>query len=141
MRRGRVKREERRRLLAQVPLFAGCSEAELGHVVAITAEESFDTGAAVVLEGEDGWDFFILVEGEAEVRHAGRRINVMGPGEFFGEIALVAEVPRTATVVASSPLLVLTIRAYDFTELLDEQPAIARKVLRALGERLAASSG
>lgn len=141
MRRGRVKREARLRLLGAVPLFAGCSQADLRHVAAITAEESFDAGAAVVVEGELGWDFFVIVDGEAEVRLGRRSVNVLGPGDFFGEIALVSDRPRTATIVALTPLLVLTIREYDFTELLDEQPAIARKVLRALGERLAADGG
>ncbi len=141
MRRGRVKRDARLRLLGTVPLFAGCSKTDLGRLAAITAEASYDAGAGVILEGDEGCDFFVLVEGEAEVRRGRRSVNVMGPGDFFGEIALVSDVPRTATIVALTPLVVLTIREDDFTRLLDEQPAIARKVLRALGERLAANAG
>jgi CRP/FNR family cyclic AMP-dependent transcriptional regulator len=141
MRRGRVKREAKLQLLGDVPLFAGCSKAELRWIAGITGEESFEPGADVVREGDVGWDFFVIVEGEATVRRGARKVNAIGPGDFFGEIALVTEVTRTATVVAATPLLVLTIVEMDFRELLLEQPSIAQKVLRSLGERVAADAG
>lgn len=141
MRRGKVKREAKLLLLGDVPLFAGCSKADLRWLAGITSEETYEAGAAVVREGELGLDFFVIVEGEAEVRHRGRDVRHLGPGDFFGEIALVAEVPRTATVVALTPLLVLTIVDIDFQDLLLEEPKIARKVLLSLGQRVAADGG
>ena len=140
MRRGRVRREAKLELLGGVPLFAGCSKSELRWVAGISTEESFEAGAEVIREGEMGWDFFVIVEGQAEVRRKRRKVGTMGPGDFFGEIALVADMPRTATIVASTDLLVLTITDVDFRELVLDQPKIAQKVLRSLGARIAADS-
>jgi CRP-like cAMP-binding protein len=140
MRRGRVRREAKLELLGGVPLFAGCSKGELRWVSGISTEETFEAGAEVIREGELGWDFFVIVEGQAEVRRKRRKVSTMGPGDFFGEIALVADMPRTATIVASTDLLVLTITDVDFRELVLDQPKIAQKVLRSLGARIAADS-
>lgn len=140
MRRGRVRREAKLQLLGGVPLFAGCSKADLRWLAGITAEEAFEAGADVVREGDVGWDFFVIVEGQAEVRRGRRSVRVLGPGDFFGEVALVTDVPRTATIVALSDLLVLTIADTDFHELLLEQPSISRKVLFSLGQRVAADA-
>lgn len=141
MRRGRVRREAKLQLLGGVPLFAGCSKADLRWLAGISEEASFEARADVVREGDVGWDFFVIVEGQAEVRRGRRSVRVLGPGEFFGEVALVTDVPRTATIVALSGLLVLTIADTDFHQLLLEQPAISRKVLFSLGQRVAADAG
>ena len=140
MRRGKVRRDAKLQLLGGVPLFAGCSKADLRWVAGATAEESFAAGAEVIREGEQGFDFFVIAEGEADVRRSGRKVGTMGPGEVFGEIALVADVPRTATIVARTDLVVLTISDIDFRELVVDQPSIARNVLRSLGERIAADA-
>jgi CRP-like cAMP-binding protein len=78
----------------------------------------------------------VLVEGSADVRRRGRKINVMGPGDFFGEIALVADRPRTATVVATSDVRALVITARSFQRLMREMPEIQSKVLAAVVARL-----
>ena len=140
MRRGKVKRDAKLQLLAGVPLFAGCSKADLRWVAGATGEEAFAAGDEVIREGEPGFDFFVIAEGEADVRRAGRKVSSMGPGEFFGEIALVADVPRTATIVARTDLVLLTITDLDFRDLVMDQPSIARNVLRSLGERIAADA-
>jgi len=140
MRRGKVKRDAKLQLLAGVPLFAGCSKADLRWVAGATGEEVFAAGDEVIREGEPGFDFFVIAEGEADVRRAGRKVSSMGPGEFFGEIALVADVPRTATIVARTDLVLLTITDLDFRDLVMDQPSIARNVLRSLGERIAADA-
>jgi CRP/FNR family cyclic AMP-dependent transcriptional regulator len=140
MRRGRVRRDAKLELLGAVPLFAGCSKSELRWVAGITTEEDFEAGAEVIREGELGWDFFVIVEGTADVRRKKRKVGTMGPGDFFGEIALVADSPRTATIVATTDLLALSITDVDFRELVLDQPSIAQKVLRSLGERIAADA-
>lgn len=140
MRRGRVKRDAKLQLLGGVPLFAGCSKRDLRWVVGATGEEVFAAGDEVIREGEPGFEFFVIAEGEADVRRAGRRVRSMGPRDFFGEIALVADVPRTATVVARTNLVLLTITDLDFRDLVMDQPSIARNVLRSLGERIAADA-
>ena len=79
----------------------------------------------------------MLVEGTAEVRKANRRVNMLGPGDFFGEISLIRHTPRTATVVATSPVRTLVITERSFRALLEHQPGIQTKVMSALAARLA----
>jgi CRP-like cAMP-binding protein len=88
-------------------------------------------------QGSRGREFFVLLEGEADVTKDGRSINKLGPGDFFGEIALVSDSPRTATVTATSPVRALVITDRSFKRLLDDQPEFQRKVLVELAERLA----
>ena len=124
-------------LLKRVPLFSGMSKKGLGEVAKIADEIDLPEGKELIREGEPGRQFFILLGGKAEVRRKGRRINVLGAGDFFGEIALIAHTPRTATVTSTTDVELLVITAQSFRTLLDHQPAIANKVLAALAERLA----
>jgi CRP-like cAMP-binding protein len=126
-------------LIGQVGLFAGCSKAELGRIAAAADELSLPAGAALMREGERGREFVVIVEGEVEVQKGGRRLRAMGPGEFAGEIALVADVPRTATVTATTPVRLLVLSDHAFQRLIRETPSIASKVLAVLGERLHAT--
>jgi protein phosphatase len=123
-------------LLREVPLFSRLSKSELRRVAAVADEVDVDPGRTLTRQGDRGRQFLVLVEGEATVVRNGRRVNHLGPGDFFGEIALIAGMPRTATVTADTPahLLVLTDRA--FRRLLADSPSVAIKVLEALGERL-----
>ena len=127
-------------LLRDVPLFAQCSKRELGQLALVTDEVDVDPETVLITEGDRGREFFVLVGGAADVRRKGRRVNTMGPGDFFGEIALLADRPRTATVTTTAPthLLVLTDRA--FRRLLKDLPSIQLKVLTALAERLPAEA-
>ena len=123
-------------LLRRVPLFSRCSGRELTRIAAVADELDMPEGRALTREGQPGREFVVLVDGSAEVRRKGRRVNTLGPGDFLGEIALLADRPRTATVTttAQSRLLVLTGR--DFRALLRELPALQGKVLEAFAERL-----
>jgi CRP-like cAMP-binding protein len=123
-----------------VPLFARASKSELAEVAKLADEIDFGPGKELIREGETGREFFVLLDGTADVRRNGRKIRTLGPGDFFGEIALVANTPRTATVVTSSEVELLVITARSFKMLLDHQPQLANKVLTALAERLAPSS-
>jgi CRP/FNR family transcriptional regulator, cyclic AMP receptor protein len=127
-------------LLREVPLFSGCSKRELADVADLADELSVPAGTALMREGERGREFVILVEGTVKVTRKGRKIAELGDGDFVGEIALVADVPRTATVVSASPLRILVIADRAFQRLLRQQPALAAKVMHSLGARLAGLS-
>jgi CRP/FNR family cyclic AMP-dependent transcriptional regulator len=132
-----LRRNEKVELIKKVPLFAGCSKGELEEIAHIADEIDLNEGKEMTHEGSRGREFFVLLEGSADVTKDGRSINTLGSGDFFGEIALVSDSPRTATVTATSPVRALVITDRSFRRLLDEQPEIQRKVLMALAERLA----
>ncbi len=123
-------------LIRNVPLFAECSRRELAEVASIADEIDLPAGKEMTHEGGPGREFFVLIDGEAAVTKRNRRINRMGPGDFFGEIALLRDTPRTATVVAETPVRALVITARNFRTLLDHSPQIQGKVLSALAARL-----
>lgn len=125
------------RALAKVPLFAGCSDADLRDIAALAHLLSFEDGSIIVPEGEEGLGFYLILSGEATVVQAGREINRMGTGQFFGEIALLEGTPRTASVVASGRTVCLGILRSDFRPLLVRQPRIALRILEEEGRRVA----
>ena len=127
-------------LIKGVPLFARCSKKELAEVAKLADEIDFGPGKELIREGASGREFFVLVEGVVDVHKKGRRVNQLGPGDFFGEIALLALTPRTATVTTAGNVDLLVITAQSFKTLLEHQPAIASKVLAALAERIAPES-
>jgi CRP-like cAMP-binding protein len=124
-------------LIAHVPLFERCSKKELAAIAAIADQIERPEGKVVVREGELGREFWVLVDGAVEVTKDGKRIALLGAGDFFGEIALVSTVARTATVTTASPIRALVISSRDFWTLLDESPKTQRKILEAVGDRLA----
>jgi CRP-like cAMP-binding protein len=124
-------------LLRRVPLFSGCSKQELAQIAGLADEVDVPAGKALMREGERGREFVVVLEGDVEVRKGGRKLPVRGGSEFFGEIALVSDTPRTATVTTTSPVRALVITDRDFRSLLRDSPQIQLKVLTALAERLA----
>jgi len=134
-------RNDKVELLKRVPLFADCSRGELEQIAQIADEIDLAEGKDLTRLGESGREFFVLLEGEADVSQDGEVINKMGPGDFFGEIALVEDTPRTATVTATTPVRVLVITDRSFKRLLEKQPEIQRKVLVALAQRVKPALG
>jgi CRP/FNR family cyclic AMP-dependent transcriptional regulator len=132
-----LRRNEKVGLIKKVPLFANCSKGELEQIAQIADEIDLNEGKEMTREGSRGREFFVLLEGDADVTKGGRSINTLGSGDFFGEIALVSDSPRTATVTATSPVRALVITDRSFRRLLDDSPEIQRKVLVELAERLA----
>jgi CRP-like cAMP-binding protein len=124
-------------LIKKVPLFSKLSGAALREVASVADEMDLPEGKTLTREGERGREFFVLLEGSADVRQKGARIRTLGTGDFFGEIALVTKLPRTATVTTTSPARALVITDRDFSALLRRSPQIGQGVLEALGERLA----
>jgi CRP/FNR family transcriptional regulator, cyclic AMP receptor protein len=125
-------------LLKRVPLFEQCSKKDLRSIGQIADEVDLRAGKVLIQEGERGREFFVIIEGEVEVRRKGRKLATLGPGNFVGEMALLAKSPRTATVTALTPVDVLVITDRAFLDLLDRMPELWLKVARALAERVAA---
>ena len=123
--------------LKRAPLFAGLSKKELNALARVTDDLAVEPGTVLCREGGLGQEFFVLVDGEVEVTRGGRRLASRGSGEFFGEVALLATVKRTATVTAVTPVRCFVMLRGDFRRVLEENPTLQAKVLDALGERLA----
>ena len=125
-------------VLANAPLFSGLSRQELGELAKASEDLEVEEGKVLTREGDLGREFFVIVEGEVSVTQDGKEIRRLGPGDFFGEIALIYENPRrTATVTASSHLRFFVLTRQSFRSLLEHQPEIEEKVTAALEERLA----
>lgn len=133
----RLRKDAKLELLRQVPLFAGCSKRELGEIATLADELSLPAGKTLIEEGRQGHEFFVLVDGEVEVRRKGRKVTSLGSGSFFGEMALVSSRPRNATVTAAGPVRVLVVHEQAFRRLLRDSPSIQLKVLQTLADRAA----
>jgi CRP-like cAMP-binding protein len=136
----RLRKDAKIELLKGVPLFARCSKKELAEIAQIADEIDLADGKQLTKEGARGREFFVLVEGNAEVKRKRRKIGMLGAGDFLGEIALVTKVPRTATVTTTSPVRALVVSEQNFRRLLERSPDVQIKVLEALAERVAATS-
>ena len=133
----RLRHNQKVDLIQGVPLFSKLSGSGLREVAKIADEIDLPEGKTLTKEGDRGREFFVLLDGTAEVRKKGRKINTLKQGDFFGEIALVTKMPRTATVTTTSPTRALVITERDFSALLKRSPLIGQGVVQALGERLA----
>jgi CRP-like cAMP-binding protein len=122
--------------LATVPLFSACSKRDLQIVARHTEVVDVPVGTEVVEEGGNGDAFFFILAGEAVVRRRGRTVAALGPGQFFGELALLDPAPRDATVVAVSPLTVGVLGARVFRAIVRDVPALSEKLLRGMAKRL-----
>ena len=132
----RTRKDTKIVLIKQVPLFASLAKAQLAQVASTADELDLPEGTVLTRQGERGGEFFVLIDGEAEVRRNGRKRATIRSGEFFGEIALVSNRPRTATVTATKPVRVLVITAASFRSVLLRTPEIGLKILAAFAERL-----
>lgn len=131
-------RDEKLDLLQGIPLFADLDRHHIERLGMLTEEVDVPAGKVLIRQGEHGDDMMVIVSGEAGVDRDGARINQLGPGDFFGEIALVAGGPRTATVTAQTPSRLLVLNRRDFHALMDEFPGVATQVLMTLAQRLRA---
>ncbi len=123
--------------LKRAPLFEGLSKKELTQLARVSEDMEIPEGTTLTKEGEIGHEFFVIVDGETQVKRKGRSLGTRGAGDFVGEIALLEQVPRTATVTAKTPLRVFVLTSTDFHHLLEENPKVERKVLRTLAKRVA----
>jgi len=126
-------------LLARVPLFAGLSEEHLHRVAAVTEDATYNPGRVIVEKGQEGKALYVVVEGRAKVVR-GKIVTAsaeteLGPGDFFGELALLDGEPRVATVVAETALETIRIQRSAFADLLLDEPPIALKILEGMAAR------
>jgi CRP-like cAMP-binding protein len=122
--------------LGRIEFFEGLSARELRSIARLMTRLEVRAGRTLVREGSVGREFFVIIDGEAEVTRNGRRINHLGPGETFGEIALLDTSPRVATVTALSDMTVEVLTRSEFADLLDDAPGLTRKLLRSLAAML-----
>ena len=121
--------------LASVPLFSACSKKELQMVAKSAERVSLPAGRVVVNEGAAGTEFFVILEGQARVERHGRQVAILGPGGFFGDLALLDRAPRNASVIADSDLELAKLGQRAFDDLLDH-PGFSKKLLAGLARRL-----
>ncbi len=131
-----LSKNEKVALLKRTPLFAECTKAELIEVALSADEREAPEGDMLTEEGQRGREFFVLVEGEVAVRRGGTKLADLGPGDWFGEIAILTYKPRTATVTATSPARLLVISDRAFRRVVETTPRIALTVLRSVAQRL-----
>ncbi len=127
--------------LKRSPLFEGLSRKQLVKVARLTDDLEVAAGTVLCKEGSRGQEFFVITEGEAAVTRDGKHLATLGSGEFFGEIAVLEPVRRTATVTAASPLRFFIVTGQAFRSVLETDPGIERKVLRTLARRLLSQTG
>jgi len=133
----RLHGDQKTELIRKVPLFARCSRAELKEIAKLADEIDLAEGKEMTREGAPGREFFVLLEGTADVEKNSRKVNTLGARDSFGEIALVTYEPRTSTVFASSLFPALVISDRSFRRLLDDSPRVKTRVIVAMAERLA----
>jgi CRP-like cAMP-binding protein len=123
-------------MLKRVPLFAGLEKRELEQIAGSMRERRVAAGGMVVEQGAGGAGFFIIDEGEADVFVDGEHRNTIGPGDYFGEIALLTGSDRTATITAKTDMLCYGMTAWDFKPLVEDNATIAWKLLTAMAQKL-----
>ncbi len=128
-------------LLAQIPLFSACTDRQLRRIWSLGHPMDVEAGDLLTEEGKPGADFYVVEEGTAQVTLRDRKLAELGPGDFFGEMALLDQGPRSATVTATTPMRVYVFGAREFSALLDDAPDVGKKILKGVGERLRAIQG
>jgi CRP/FNR family transcriptional regulator, cyclic AMP receptor protein len=123
-------------ILAHVPMLAGLSKRQLRRLLDRTSEHEYPEGARIVRQGGRGETVFVLMDGTARVVRGGRTVARLSPGDFFGEIAVLDRRPRTADVVAASPVKCLVLHRDDLKDILEAEPQAAWALLETLAGRL-----
>ena len=130
------RRDDKVDVLRKVPLFSGLSRRHLDLIAQHADEVKVAEGKVLTRQGERGLEFFLIVDGSARVERDGKPIARLGAGDFFGEMSLIDGKPRTATVIAETPIVLLVVHTRSFGHLLEAVPGLQKKVLVTLCERL-----
>jgi len=125
--------------IAEVPLFEGIPKRHLRRVAKLARIRRFASGSAMVRAGDAGRSFYVLLDGTAKVIRPGARSRRLGVGDYFGEMALLDDAPRSADVIAEGEVLALTIDRAGFAKLVRAEPVLAQALLRTLAARLRAA--
>jgi CRP-like cAMP-binding protein len=122
--------------LTGVPLFSACSKEELRRLARRTTDIPIPAGRVLVKEGEPGREFFVIVDGSATVSRNGKAVCTLGPGDYFGELALLVDTPRNATVTAAAAMEAIVLARAEFDAALAEAPRMTRKLMAGMARRL-----
>ena len=126
-------------LLRKVPLFADLGRRELEQIAGSMKERSFEQGKTLTTEGEGGVGFFVIEDGKAKVSVRGQDRGELGPGDYFGEIALITEGSRTATITAETPVKAWGMTMWDFRPLVEANAQLSWAMLQAMAKQLRAA--
>jgi CRP-like cAMP-binding protein len=132
----RLRKDERIELLRRVDLFSACNNTELGRIASLTTELAAQAGQVLTSRGEIALEFFVIIEGMARASRKDVELATLGPGSFFGELALLDGGKRTATVVAQTDMRLLVLSRREFPNLYRLNPSVADKIISELGARL-----
>ncbi len=127
---------QRRDHLRTVDLFAGLTDAELEDVAHVAGEIDFEPGAFIARQGQIETGFFLILRGRVRVVRSGEELAQLGPGEWFGELTVIDQMPRSASVIAMEPTTCLALASWDLLRLIETEPSIATALLRELSRRL-----
>lgn len=132
----RRRRDPKIERLSQVSLFSACSKRDLSRIATLAEEIEVPAGRVLIRQGDTGREAFVVLEGRAKATIRGKGSATLGPGESFGEMALLHAAPRSATVTAETDMRLFVLGAREFSSLMEAVPSIGRRVLAALAERL-----
>jgi CRP/FNR family cyclic AMP-dependent transcriptional regulator len=132
----RKRQDSKLETLKAIPIFSGCSDRELQAIAKMAKEVDFPEGRQICKQGQSGLGLHVITQGETKVVVNGRTRRRLGPGAFFGEMALLDNGPRSATVIAETPVSTLSLSAWDFKQGIRNHPTIAVKVLETMSARL-----
>ena len=138
-RRSRRDRRTKSELIGSVRLFSTCNKRELARIAALVEEVDAPKGKVIVRQGDPGRECFVIADGKARATIRGKGSVALGPGSFFGEMSLLDQGPRSATVTAETDMQLLVLGSREFSSLVDEVPTVALRMMRGLAERLRAS--
>jgi CRP-like cAMP-binding protein len=122
--------------IARVPIFSNCTPDEIAAITSLAQDGYFQPGQIIVTQGAPGQAFYLIIAGRVEILRDGVSLGAFGPGDFFGEMSLLDQAPRSATIRALDPTQCLMLSSWDFRSLLEAQPSIAIKLLEVLSRRL-----
>lgn len=123
-------------LMRRVSLFSACSDRELRRIASLADTLEIEPGRLLAREGKPGLEFFVIADGNAKVTIGRKKVATLSSGDFFGEMALLDQGPRVASVTAETPMLVYVLDARSFVTMLEEVPTVSRKILRGIAHRL-----
>jgi CRP/FNR family cyclic AMP-dependent transcriptional regulator len=126
-------------LIGNVRLFSTCNKRELARIASLVDEVEAPKGKVLVRQGDTGQECFVIADGKAKATMRGKGTAVLGPGSFFGEMSLLDQGPRSATVTAETDMRLLVLGSREFSALVNEVPTVAVRIMRGLAERLRAA--
>jgi CRP-like cAMP-binding protein len=121
-------------MLSKVPMFAGCAARDVAEIGRLAEEVTVGAGKVLAKEGAPGHEFFVIADGTVEITKGGKVVATLGPGDYFGELAMLGKVARQATATATTPATLFVLGHREFTTLLADHPGIREKVLQSVAK-------